>query len=221
MLGDSMRRRRKKTEESPRRAGPARTAGLSLGRWLLMGLGVLVVSFGVGYLLSTQVLFPRPETAGEGIAVPDITGRDRAEAEATLRDAGLDVGEVRELTHGDAEPGRVLGQAPVAGQELRRGGRVSFSVSAGPPEPRVPPVAGLSAETARELLEEVGFTVDVRQTQSPGVPPGVVDGTDPPAGAPRPVPSAVTMIVSGGSAEDSADLEGDRLPSADTVPGSP
>lgn len=218
-----MRRRRKAPEEGSRRAASRRGSGLSLGRWLLLGLGVLVVSFGVGYLVSTQMLFPRPDSAGSGVTVPDLSGLDRAQAEAALRQLGLEVGTVRELNHGDAEPGRVLGQAPVPGQQLRPGARVSFSVSVGPPEPRVPPVAGLSAGTARALLEEVGFTVEVQQTRSPGVPPGVVDGTDPPAGAPRPVPSPVTMIVSAGSGADTSGPGVDSVasPVADTLQGRP
>lgn len=195
MLGDSMRRRRKASESEPVRL-ERRTGGLSLGRWLLLAVGILVVSFGVGYLLSTQFLFPRPETAGTGIPVPDLTGEDRTMAETVLREAGLEIGEVTRLAHGDADSGRVLAQTPVAGQQLREGAAVSFAVSAGPAEPRIPPVAGLSAGTARELLERAGFTVEVKQTRSPGVPAGVVDRTDPPAGAPRPLPSTVTMIVS-------------------------
>jgi beta-lactam-binding protein with PASTA domain len=215
MLGDSMRRRRKapESEGMRKRRTVGSGSGLSLGRWLLLALGILVVSFGVGYLLSSQLLFPRPETAGTGIPVPDLTGEDRTTAETVLREAGLEIGEVTELAHGDAEPGRVLAQTPIAGQQLREGAAVSFAVSAGPAEPRVPPVAGLSAGTAREILERAGFAVEVKQTRSPDVPEGVVDRTDPPAGAPRPLPSTVTMIVSA----ETADAADTTLPMADTT----
>ncbi|NIP82037.1 MAG: PASTA domain-containing protein, partial [Gemmatimonadetes bacterium] len=126
---------------------------------------------------------------------------------------------VRELAHGDTDPDRVVGQTPVAGQQLRKGASVSFAVSAGPPEPRVPPVSGLSVGMARELLERVGFAVEVTQNRSTDVPGGVVDHTDPPAGAPRPLPSTVTLVVSAGTPADSASPDTVRSPFPDSGPG--
>lgn len=219
MLGDSLRRRRgpgkesrPEAEKAPVRPRPRRSSGLlslSIWQWLLAGLVVLTVSFGVGYLLSTQMLFPRPETAGTGIAVPSLYGETRADAEAALREAGLDPGDVVELASLETDAGRVLAQEPIPGLMLRRGASVSFAVSAGPPELRVPPVRGMGPESARELLEEMGFDVDMRRVRAEGVTDEVVVETDPAAGVARTLPVTITLLVNepptdtvGPSAED-------------------
>ncbi len=187
--------------EAGRRA--VQWAGGSGGPWLIAAVVVLIGSFTVGYLISTQILFPRPETAGTGIAVPSLYGESRSEAESAIRTAGLAVGEVTELANRDVERGRVVAQAPVPGQQLRSGGAVSFAVSAGAPVLRVPPVRGLGGEAARELLEAVGFEVDVETLTGAGVPAGTVARADPPAGTQRELPSRVTLYVA--EAPDTAD----------------
>lgn len=218
MLGDSLKRRLGTPEApAPREpSAPIRPDGGSrwaaarawLGaptwwRWLVLAAVVLACSFGTGYLLATEVMFPPPETAGAGIAVPDIYGEVRAPAEAEIREAGLAVGEVREMRSMTTEAGRVLAQEPLPGQQLLPGGTVSLGVSAGPPELRVPPVVGLSDSTARSLLESVGFDVAFQQVRSTAFPAGVVTRADPPAGSPQRLPAEVTLVVSTGSPSDS------------------
>jgi serine/threonine-protein kinase len=62
------------------------------------------------------------------VAVPDVTGSQRAEAEKTLRDAGFTV-RVREVdTSNLDEVGTVLTQTPDAGEDRRRGSRVTIEV---------------------------------------------------------------------------------------------
>lgn len=173
-----------------------------------MALGVLVVSFGVGYLLSTQVLFPRPGTAGAGVPVPELYGEEWSEAESTLQVLGLRLGEVRRMASMTTERGRVLAQDPLPGQQLRPGAAVSLGVSAGPPELRIPPMVGLGEATARELLQTLGFDVEVRQTRGSDLPAGVVARTDPAPGTPRRLPTRVTLIVSTGPPNTAADSAG-------------
>lgn len=225
MLGESLRRRHpspseKAPEEAPEQA-PGRPGGGPRFTWvhgLLAAVVILIGSFGVGYLLSTQVLFPRPETAGTGIAVPSLYGESRAEAEAAVREAGLAVGEVEELASAETEVGRVLAQDPLPGQQLRPGAAVSFAVSGGPPELRVPPVTGMAPGTARDLLESVGFQVSLRQVEALDVPPGLVAGTEPEAGTARRLPTAVTLLVSVEAPSDSLAPEGDAAAGVPSAP---
>lgn len=244
MLGDSLRRRHggpgqppEEPQERPRESREARDSRGWRGRirwwhWPLAALGVLVVSFAAGYLISTQILFPRPETAGTGIEVPTLHGRTLAEAEAAVTEVGLEVGDVREVASMQTEAGRVLAQDPIPGQQLRRGAAVSFSVSGGAPELRIPPLEGMGVGSARDLLEGVGFEVAIRQVESDELA-GRIAGIQPPAGSVRTLPAVVTLLVSTGSvgaAEDSvaegtggapeaaspaaAPAAGDTLPSA-------
>lgn len=232
MLGDSLRRRRgapKAKAEPPEGAdrpeGPQRPRrprrGKSTGilgpvtwtRWLILAGVILAGSFGVGYALSTQLFFPRPETAGTGVPVPDLYGESRADAESTLRGLGLQVGEVREMKSMTTDAGRVLAQDPLPEQQLLPGATVSLGVSAGPPELRIPPLVGLGEATARELLETVGFDVAVQQTRTMEFAAGVVTRAEPMAGTPQRLPTTVTIIVNAGPPADSVpDSMGARQP---------
>lgn len=210
MLGDSLRRRRgpdrspgndlDRPRRRPRRPRCSGGALASWQKWLIAALVIGFGSFGVGYLLSTQVLFPRPDTAGTGIVTPSLYGERRDAAERAIREAGLEVGEVIELASAATERGRVLAQDPIPGQQLRRGAAVSMAVSAGRPELTVPPVAGMRQSTARELLEGVGFEVAVQLTEGRAME-GVVLGTRPEAGMARTLPAVVTLLVSSGAPE--------------------
>lgn len=62
------------------------------------------------------------------VAVPDMIGRSRAEAERLLKAAGLVLGEVAEKDGG--KPGLVLAQAPKAGTDVPPGSPVSLVVAA-------------------------------------------------------------------------------------------
>ncbi|MBW3553735.1 MAG: PASTA domain-containing protein [Gemmatimonadetes bacterium] len=197
VLGDTLRRRNPAPPAGarPRPVKPRRGPAASWARWLLAAIVILLGSFGTGYLLATQVLFPAPETAGTGVSVPDLYGADREGAEGTLVAAGLGVGRVLTLPSLDVPAGRVLAQSPVAGQQLRPGATVDVTLSAGPPELLIPPLDGLGENAARALLEEAGFAVDVKQIPSPAAA-GTVARTDPPSGTATQPPATVTLFVS-------------------------
>ena len=201
MLGDSLRRRNAPTPPRPgtKPARPPRAGRLGglpgWARWILAALVILLGSFITGYLLSTQVLFEAPETAGTGVPVPDLYGIDREGAEAALADVGLGVGQVSLMPSSRIPAGQVLAQGPVAGQQLRPGATVDLTLSGGPPEVRVPPVEGLAQRAARDILEEAGFAVQIAQIPSPAVE-GTVARTDPVPGRATTLPATVTVFVS-------------------------
>ncbi len=225
MLGDSIRRRRGPPgRPAPRKgsggggpadepgARPAKKAGRARGTgrwdearkwalWAAIAVGVLFFGFGAGYLLATRVFFPPPETAGVGVSVPSLYGLDRGDAERSLREVGLAAGDVTEVENARVRAGQVVAQEPLPEQQLRPGAQVSFAVSMGPPEARVPPVAGLGRETALLLLGTAGFDVTVQELHDRDVPPGRVLGTEPGAGATAHLPAAVALVVSLGPEE--------------------
>jgi beta-lactam-binding protein with PASTA domain len=210
MLGDSIRRRRApgrpgaEDEEARRPARSARARLIGGGdrfpwlTWLGIAALVLLVSFGLGYVLATQFVFPRPDTAGAGVGVPALYGMERESAEETLRRLGLEVGAVTDVASLRVRAGRVLAQDPVPEQQLRPGAAVSLAVSTGPPSLRVPPVLGLPAATAQGLLEAVGFEVEVRQIRTGTVAPGLAARTEPEGGAVVRLPATVALVVSVG-----------------------
>lgn len=112
----------------------------------------------------------RPETAvaltvsrGAEVDVPDVTGRDRADAEATLRGAGFEVKIADGTAHSPHDKGRIARQAPGAGGKLGRGDTVTLTLSAGPEMVTVPDVTGKTAADAKQALSDAGFEVEVKK----------------------------------------------------------
>ncbi|MBA2241113.1 MAG: PASTA domain-containing protein [Solirubrobacterales bacterium] len=91
--------------------------------------------------------------------VPDLLGSDQGAAESALRRRGF-IADV-EVTDSDEPEGTVLEQSPPGGAELRRGGRVTITVSSGAGSVIVPDVVGQPEDTAIAILTERGAT-DIR-----------------------------------------------------------
>jgi serine/threonine-protein kinase len=98
----------------------------------------------------------------ETIAIEDFTGRPAAEAQQALSDAGFDVS-VQERFDEDVPAGVVIQQDPSSGTGYR-GDQIQLEVSAGSKDEKieVPSVVGMHVDQARELLEGLGFRVQVR-----------------------------------------------------------
>lgn len=197
MLGEGMRRRRGGRTPEPKPERPERPAGprLRWGRWLLGGALGVAAAFGIGYLIATAVLFPRPALAGDEITVPDLGGMTLDDARGALASAQLHLGATTSLANPTAPRGDVVAQDPLAGQRLRPGASVDVGVSTGPATVMVPDLAGLPFETASELAERIGFTVERRDelSQEPG---GSVLRTEPGPGADEQAGAPLVLIVS-------------------------
>jgi beta-lactam-binding protein with PASTA domain/predicted Ser/Thr protein kinase len=131
----------------------------------------------------------------EKVAVPDLEGRSRDEAERLLRDAELQPA-VSEREDANADPGTVLEQDPAAGTRVAKGRTVDLVVAKAPADVPVPGVIDETEEDAVEALEDAGFEVDVEET--PAETPdedGIVLDQDPDPETPRPRGSEVTIMV--------------------------
>lgn len=114
----------------------------------------------------------------EPFPVPDVVGSTELEAAAALGSASLMVGAVDEEYSREVEPGRIIGQVPDRGMELRRGEAVDLVVSLDPRLVEVPGVFSLPEDRAVEALEAAGFTVEVDYTFGSAVL-GLVAGQSP------------------------------------------
>jgi eukaryotic-like serine/threonine-protein kinase len=131
----------------------------------------------------------------ERVAVPDVTGRTREEAERLLRDAGLQPA-VTERESAQVEAGTVLEQEPTAGARVVLGRTVELVVAREPEEIPVPGVIDEEEDAAVETLEQAGFEVNVDDAaaQTPEED-GIVLEQDPAPDTPRPRGSEVTIEV--------------------------
>lgn len=120
-------------------------------------------------------------SGAERVDVPSVLQQSRADAEATLEDAGFEVS-VREM-ESDEEVGTVLAQDPRAGTARPKGSRVTITVAKESEAVEVPNVVGQSSAEATAALSGAGFTVLPRdqEVDSPDED-GVVLSQDPASG---------------------------------------
>ncbi len=111
--------------------------------WVLAASGLVGVAAIVGIGLLFWVLVPylrggedvaSSETSATTVALPDVVGMSREEAERSLRAEGLEV-EAQTLESSREEEGAVLEQSPSGGEEAEESSTVEITVGQGPPRP--------------------------------------------------------------------------------------
>ncbi|MFG2889530.1 Stk1 family PASTA domain-containing Ser/Thr kinase [Streptomyces sp. NPDC048248] len=111
----------------------------------------------------------RPDTAvaltisrGAEVEMPDVVGDDRADAQETLREAGLRV-KFAAPVNSEEDKGTIARQSTAEGESLGEGETVTLTVSKGPEMVTVPDVTGKDVEDARRELAALGFQVEVKK----------------------------------------------------------
>ncbi len=125
----------------------------------------------------------------ELLAVPDVVGQTRAEAEKALADAGFGAA-VTEVFSDTVKKGVVVAQDPATGR-APRDSAIALQVSKGPQLITVPDVVGDRVKDAEARLKALGLKVRVNRI--PG--PGIVRSTDPRAGEQVRKGTTVTLNV--------------------------
>ncbi|EMQ98132.1 Stk1 family PASTA domain-containing Ser/Thr kinase [Paeniglutamicibacter gangotriensis] len=119
----------------------------------------------------------------ELFAVPNLSGRKLAEAQADLKTANLAAGKTSTKHSEELAKGVVLSQDPGSGEKLRRGSKVSLVVSLGPAPVEVPSLAAMSAKQADAALKKVGLKgKNAGKEYSSTVPSGQVSSQKPASG---------------------------------------
>ncbi len=152
------------------------------------------------------------------VEVPDVTGRDEAEAVAALEDAGLTAGS-RRVPSGEPA-GTVVAQNPRAGERAAKGSKVQINVSAGAAgtttstttssgRVTVPDVVGLKRRAAVGRLRGAGLEADTKPIPS-DEPEGTVVAQFPAAGTQARRGGSIRINVSAGrAAREVPDVVGD------------
>ena len=122
----------------------------------LILLLLLLVALIVAALVFGPQLF---KSAPEQQSVPTITGLTRDQAERTVRDSGLEVGEVTSAASKEVAQGRVISQQPQAGDLVDPDAKVDFVVSTGKPKIPLPDVVGQNKDDAAAQLRSEGLRV--------------------------------------------------------------
>ncbi|WP_050812666.1 Stk1 family PASTA domain-containing Ser/Thr kinase [Brachybacterium squillarum] len=118
----------------------------------------------------------------ELFTVPDLTGSDVGEAEASLSELGLVLVEDDPAYSETVPAGQVISQSQSA-DALPEGGEVSVVVSQGRQPISIPDQTGRAEADAKASLEDSGFTVTTSSEHSPDVPKGDVISQSPGSGS--------------------------------------
>jgi len=160
--------------------------------YIIILVTLLAVLSGLLFLVSRQL--------GVGtttlVTVPQLVGKDQAEADQLLRREGFkpDRKEAQDLVN---PPGRVTAQDPGADRQVKKGATISYTVSAGAPTTEVPDVRNRTVEAATEALTTAGFRVKTTPTNSDKAPGSVLDQS-PAAGTRQPKGTEINLTVSKG-----------------------
>jgi eukaryotic-like serine/threonine-protein kinase len=179
---------------------------------IVAALAVLLI----GGIAAALLLTGDPEApAVQQVAVPGVINQDRATAEAALRDAGLEVGQVTQEPSAADQLGKVIESDPPGGRRVDEGTAVNLVIGTGPDAITVPNVVGLFEEEARGNLESAGFNpanISTREVDSLQEEGRVVTVT-PDQGQPASPDQAIVLGISSGTVEV-PDVEGRPLAEA-------
>ena len=145
--------------EAPWEDEDPREVNRSIWRWLLPLLVVLLLGIAAAYILTSgnDNGDKGGATAPKGTAVPTVTGKTRAAAEAAITAAGFQVGAVTSDYDDTVKAGIVISQDPAAGEKLKAGDPVGFVVSKGLAPVPVPDVVGKTTDEAVQAFTDAGF----------------------------------------------------------------
>lgn len=141
------------------------------------------------------VILSQPKTA----TVPDLAGLTVTEAEAQLKEAGLEAGQTQQRASDTVAIGQIIGTVPPANKEVNKGAKITLIVSIGPASVNVPDVAGLEEKEAIIQIGKMDLKVgDTLSESNDTIPAKQVIRTEPAAGTRVAIGSVVKLVISSG-----------------------
>ena len=132
-------------------------------------------------------------TGKEMVEVPRVVSLPIDEANRTLTEAGLRLGEPREVLS-DKEEGIVVRQRPKANESVEVGTEIVLNVASGNNE--VPDLSGLTEAEARQKIQAAGFTYGgATPRETPDAEPGTVIDQSEGAKSELPLDSPISITV--------------------------
>ena len=170
--------------------------------YMNIAYGISQVGYGANFV---EYAGAPPSPPPTSISVPNVVNDTQAVATTAITGDGLVVGTVTTQSSATVTSGKVISQNPLAGVSVTSGSAVNLVVSSGPAPPppasaSVPNVVGDTQATATTAISGDGLVVGTVTTQSSAVTSGLVISQNPAAGSSVASGSAVSLVVSSGSA---------------------
>ncbi|MFF3262925.1 Stk1 family PASTA domain-containing Ser/Thr kinase [Streptomyces sp. NPDC002932] len=138
---------------------------------LLIVAGVLVL---IGAILIGKQVFGDTNSGGDTFAAPNMVGSTVKEAQRLADNATIVLKQGPKEACKDQPKNKICRQTPTPDEQIAENDTVTVFVSTGAPKVSVPDVTEKSQESARKLLEDQGFTVNVKSVESADDQPGTV-----------------------------------------------
>ncbi|GAA4054203.1 Stk1 family PASTA domain-containing Ser/Thr kinase [Nonomuraea soli] len=164
--------------------------------WILIPLLIIGAFIGVGYyFLSSNNGGTEDPTKVAKVAVPNVAGQTKDEAQGPLSNAKLVVGDTTMENSTEYDKGQIIKTDPPSGTEVDQGTKINLIVSDGPAKVTVPAdLVGMKQEDALKALDDAGLKGQVKQRSS-SKPQGTVIATDPKPGTEVSEGKTVTLFV--------------------------
>lgn len=157
---------------------------------LLVVAGVLVL---VGAILIGKWIFSGNGVSNNTVSVPNLVSQSQKDATQLATNAELKVSITNKPCE-DEKKGNVCSQDPKAGVKATKGDTISLVVSTGAPKVAVPNVIDKDIDTATAQLQQKGFEVKTKPTESTQNP-GTVLSQNPDPGTELEKGNTVTLEV--------------------------
>ncbi|MEW2267686.1 Stk1 family PASTA domain-containing Ser/Thr kinase [Streptomyces sp. NPDC047853] len=177
-------------ERPDRRRQQPRKSNTSTIFLVLAGVLVLVGAI----LIGMQVFGDDGGPSNDSVAVPGLVGQSQADAKQLLTNSDLELGTVERKPCEEQPKGNVCSQNPEQGTDVKKKSTVDLVVSTGAPKVAVTNVIDKNVDEARQQLEDKGFKVETKQTES-SQDEGTVLSQDPDPGTELEKGSTVTLEV--------------------------
>jgi beta-lactam-binding protein with PASTA domain/predicted Ser/Thr protein kinase len=136
-----------------------------------------------------------PSAGPRMIGVPQVTGQSLADAQATLRHAGLTSGQVVNQVSATIPAGIVISTSPAAGASQPQPDPVKITVSAGPP---LPNFVGQQLSVAQQWAGANGVSLNQQPDAKSDQPQGTITRQSPAPNTPVSKGEVVTIYISPG-----------------------
>lgn len=193
---------------------------------ILIPLALLVIAAGFfsGWYLKSTKSAPKNQTATtKDVIVPKIKGLNEKDAEAALKNVGLQL-QVVSREKSDSPEGTVISSSPEEGETTKSNTEVRVYVSAGPQTSNIPDVTNLDIASASKMIENSGFLVGDKSFEySETVPKDSIISQTPDAAAQASKNSKIDLVISKGTKIKYVtvpDLRGRSVSEAETLLGS-